>query len=641
MSLPTGTRLGPYEIVSQIGAGGMGEVYKARDTRLHRIVAIKVLREGVSVGRARLRLEREARAIASVTHSNICALYDIGFENGAQYLVIEYVDGETLADRIRRGPMSPGEVVRMALEVAHALEAAHAQGLVHRDLKPGNIMVTREGTKLLDFGLAKVCSPVAELSDETEEGPLTAEGTVVGTPAYMAPEQLHARDVDGRADIFALGAILYEALTGRRAFGHGGSASDANPQAMSSIRPDVPAALVRIIETCLARDRAARWQSAREVVVQLQALETIPAMPIRRTRPRMRILAATAALVVAIAAIAAAIHFRPETAKLTRHGTNDPEAYRLYLQARHYHATPNEASQRAALNLYQAAIHRDPTYAAAYAGVSHAYATLSNNDWNPQDEYRTKQKEYAQKALALDDSLSEAHTALGRIHMGIVEHDYSAAEKEFRKAIALNPQDAETHLFYGIMLDLNRRFAEAERETKTAVNLDSTITGGQTALMQINVDAGDCARAKAEARRVIEQNPVSAPAYQVLGLCAEKNGRFDEAVLHQVRNLDLRGVGPEGQARLRNAYASGGMVAFWREHLAMWHEAMSRGERISAYRRAALEMKALHDDAALDWLQQAIEARENPAAWMNVDSVWDPVRDTPRFQALRRRIGFK
>jgi serine/threonine protein kinase len=246
----------------------MGEVYKARDTRLRRIVAIKVLRKGVSVGQARLRLEREARAIASVTHSNICTLYDIGFENDTQYLVIEYLDGETLADRMRRGPMAPADVVLIALEIARALEAAHGQGLVHRDLKPGNIMVTREGTKLLDFGLAKVCSSIADVADETEDGPLTAEGTVVGTPAYMAPEQLHALDIDGRADIFALGAVLYEALTGRRA--------DANPQPLVSIRPDVPPALVRVIETCLARDRAARWQSAHEVVVQLQAM-TAPA----------------------------------------------------------------------------------------------------------------------------------------------------------------------------------------------------------------------------------------------------------------------------------------------------------------------------------------------------------------------------
>jgi serine/threonine protein kinase/Tfp pilus assembly protein PilF len=775
MSLSIGARLGPYEIISQVGAGGMGEVYKARDTRLQRIVAIKVLREGVSVGRARLRLEREARAIASVTHPNICALYDIGFENGIQYLVIEYVDGETLADRIHRGPMPPGEVVRRALEVARALEAAHAQGLVHRDLKPGNIMITRDGTKLLDFGLAKVCSAMAELSDETEEGPLTAEGTAVGTPAYMAPEQLHAVDVDGRADIFALGAILYEALTGRRAFGPGGSAANADPQPVSSIRPDVPAALVRVIETCLARDPAARWQSAHEVAAQLQAMETIPALPISRTRTRRaRILAAAAALVVAIAGIAVAFHlwpgdpidrlavlplrnvtgnhdldylgdgisdsiitnlsqlpqlhvvprtlsspFRPPTdpveaarklgarailtgdvlergdtmaisvelfdaqtkrrlwgeryvrkfsdifavqeeiarevseklrlqlttnekAKLARHGTNDPEAYRLYLQARHHYANQNEASQRAALNLFQAAIHRDPAYASAYAGLSFAYGTLAFKRWMPQDEARQKQKEYAEKALDLDDSLSEAHTALARIHMGIVEHDYSAAEEELRKALALDPQDAETHLWYGMMLERNRRFVEAERELKTALALDSTILNSETALIQLYVNAGDCARAEAEARRVLAQNRVSLPAHWASGVCAEKNGHFDEAVQHYVRVADLAGTAPPDLARLRNAYAAGGMATFWSEQLALWHEPRSEGKFFApAYGRAFLEMKTHHYDAALDWLQKSIEAHEGDAAWMNARPEWDPVRDTPRFQALGRRIGFK
>jgi serine/threonine protein kinase/Flp pilus assembly protein TadD len=776
MSLPTGTRFGPYEVISRIGAGGMGEVYKARDTRLDRIVAIKVLPRGAGAGRGRLRLEREARAIASVTHPNICTLHDIGFENGTQYLVIEYVDGETLADRIRRGPMSPGEVVRMALEIAQALEAAHAQGLVHRDLKPGNIMVTRGGTKLLDFGLAKVSVSMADPSDETEEGPLTAEGTVVGTPGYMAPEQLHGLDVDGRADIFSLGAVLYEALTGRRAFVHGGSTADANPPPVSSIRPDAPAVLVRVIETCLARDRAARWQSAHEVAVQLRAMETIPALPISRTRPRRaRILTAAAALVVVIAAIATAIHigrgepidrlavlplrnvtgnhdldylgdgisdsiitnlsqlpqlhvvprtlssrFTPatdpeeaarklgarailtgdvmergdtmtisvelfdaqakrrlwgeryvrkfsdifavqeeiarevseklrlqltpnESETLARHGTNDPEAYRLYLQARHYRATFNEASQRAALNLYQAAIRRDPAYAAAYAGLSHVYATLAFYNWVPQDTARREQNEYAHKALAMDGSLSEAHTALGRVYMEIVDHDPSAAEEEFRKALALDPQDAETHQWYSYMLHRDRRFTEAEQEQKTALALDSTIPDGETTLLRIYVHAGDCARAEAEARRILAQNPLDGNAHRLSGVCAEKNGHFDEAVQHYLRADDLDGDAPERLTRLRKAYASGGMAAFWRERLVIWHEGRSLGERSSAraYRRARLEMKTHHYDAALDWLQKSIEAQEGPAIWMNADPEWDAVRDMPRFKALRRRIGFK
>jgi serine/threonine protein kinase len=218
MFLAGGTRLGPYEIISLVGAGGMGEVYRAKDTRLDRIVAVKILPSQFSASPdLRQRFEREARTISSLSHPNICALYDIGYQDGTDYLVMEYLEGETLADRLMKGPLAQDLLLRYGIEVVSALEKAHKQGIVHRDLKPGNIMLTKGGAKLLDFGLAKfqaqapqeVVSKVSAIATEMKKN-LTAEGSIVGTFQYMAPEQLEGKEVDSRTDIFALGTVLYE-----------------------------------------------------------------------------------------------------------------------------------------------------------------------------------------------------------------------------------------------------------------------------------------------------------------------------------------------------------------------------------------------------------------------------------------------
>ena len=282
MGLSAGTRLGPYEITAPLGSGGMGEVYRARDTRLDRTVAIKVLPDRLSHNTdLRARLEREARAISSLNHPNICHLYDIGREGNTDYLVMELVDGDTLADRLLRGPVPLPQLLGIAIEIASALEKAHGSGITHRDLKPGNIMLTKTGAKLMDFGLAKesqmsMAAAADTLGATRPSQPLTAAGTLVGTFHYMSPEQLEGTEADARSDIFAFGCVLYEMATGKRPFEGKSQASvvaavlAAEPAPVSQLQPLTPAPLERVISTCLAKDPGERIQTAHDLKLQLK-----------------------------------------------------------------------------------------------------------------------------------------------------------------------------------------------------------------------------------------------------------------------------------------------------------------------------------------------------------------------------------
>jgi len=299
MALTSGTRLGPYEIVAPLGAGGMGEVYRARDTRLGRDVAIKVLPAHLSSNPdLKQRLEREAKAISSLNHPHICTLHDVGSQDGVDFLVMEHVEGETLSERLHRVRLELDEALQLAIQVADALDKAHARGIVHRDLKPGNIMLTKHGTKLMDFGLAKPAPglsgaasipltpttptiSVAALSGPSS--PLTQKGTVVGTFQYMAPEVLQGAEADARSDIFSFGCVLYEMITGRRAFeGKSqfsvlGAILDHEPERVSAFRPTSPPRLDETVRRCLAKNPDQRYGCMHDVRIQLEALaETAP-----------------------------------------------------------------------------------------------------------------------------------------------------------------------------------------------------------------------------------------------------------------------------------------------------------------------------------------------------------------------------
>jgi Tol biopolymer transport system component len=281
MSPQAGSRLGPYELTAPIGAGGMGEVWRGRDTRLDRSVAVKILPTGFAEDEERRqRFEREAKTISSLNHPHICTLFDVGHEGESHFLVMELLEGESLADRLQKGPLPLDQVVKFGAQVADALSVAHKQGIVHRDLKPGNVMLTKTGAKLLDFGLARSGAGLGGVSGSTalptEAKPLTSVGTVLGTFQYMAPEQLEGAEADPRTDIFALGALLYEMATARRAFEGKSKTSliaailSTQPPPISSVQPVMPPALDHVVKKCLEKDPDDRWQSAHDVASELR-----------------------------------------------------------------------------------------------------------------------------------------------------------------------------------------------------------------------------------------------------------------------------------------------------------------------------------------------------------------------------------
>jgi Tol biopolymer transport system component/predicted Ser/Thr protein kinase len=330
MALASGTKLGPYEIQSLLGAGGMGEVYRARDNRLDREVAIKVLPSHLSQNpEFRARFDREAKTISGLQHPHICVLYDVGRQDDVDFLVMEYLEGETLAARLARKPLTPDETLHIAVEVADALDKAHRSGIVHRDLKPGNVMLTKAGTKLLDFGLAKLQALTAGAQSSapafsavvtvaTMASPVTVAGTVVGTMQYMSPEQIQGKEADARSDIFAFGAMLYEMLTGKRAFEGKSQLSVASavlekdPDPISVVQPLTPPALEHLVRTCLAKDPDQRFQNAHDLKLQLQWISAggsqvgMPKVVVSQRKSRQKVVAA-ALLLGWLLAVAAAV----------------------------------------------------------------------------------------------------------------------------------------------------------------------------------------------------------------------------------------------------------------------------------------------------------------------------------------------
>jgi tetratricopeptide (TPR) repeat protein len=507
MSLTAGARLGPYEVVALLGSGGMGEVYKARDTRLDRIVAIKVLPAAFANDADRLRrFEQEARTVAALSHPNIVALFDIGTHDGAPFLVSELLEGLTLRELVGPGGLPVHQAVEWAVQIARGLAAAHGKGIVHRDLKPANVFVTTDGqVKILDFGLAKLARPDADAeSSAPTAAPMTETGVVMGTAGYMAPEQVRGQPCDPRTDLFAFGCVLYEMLSGQRAF-KGPTPADTlsailkeDPAPLRDLRQAVSPGLQQIVDRCLEKRPEDRFSSAHDLALALQAAtSSVQAVRNAGARPGAGgvgwpwAVAATAliaaALVLLIAFDVGGLRERLSARAgayqaATRPAPERPTATAPVGQAvadavqgkEVLENATREEQFRQALDLFQRAIDWDPRYAPAWAGKSEALWSLADTGFEfvPPADVRDPAVRAADRALALDPNLPEAHKARAVIAWD-AEWDLAKAQEHFERALQLRPDYVAAHNLYAQMLQESLgRVDEARRHLDRAREID-------------------------------------------------------------------------------------------------------------------------------------------------------------------------
>jgi TolB-like protein/Flp pilus assembly protein TadD/predicted Ser/Thr protein kinase len=735
MTLAPGTKLGPYEILAAIGSGGMGEVWKARDTRLGRIVAIKMVKEQHSE-----RFKQEAKSIAALNHPYICQLFDIG----PDYLVLEYVEGKPLSS-----PLPEREAVRLAIQIATALEAAHKKGIIHRDLKPANIMVTDEGSvKLLDFGLAKLYEQDASISSSpTADFPATQAGAVLGTVAYMSPEQAQGQPAHARSDIFSFGLVLYEMLSGRRAF-----AGDSTPEIMAALLRDEPpllqasSAVEKIMRRCLAKQPSARYQTMAEVKAALEqvlaekptfaaaepqpsiavlpfvnmsgdkeqeyfsdglaeeiinALTHIPGLrviartsafafkgkqedirkiaeilgvtnilegSVRKAGNRIRV---TAQLVTAAdgshlwserydremtdifaiqdeisQAIAEKLRIRlsPGHPRVKRY-TENLAAYDLCLKARYYILKMTQEGRETGRRYCEQAITLDPSYALAYVVLAESY--LMNAFWGSTDprEAFSRAKSAALEALSLDDTIADAHSALGTV-LGSGEFDWHAAEREFHRAQELNPSSVAVRYDYAwcyamwFLLPLGL-VEQALTEMRRALQLDPLDPFCNSLLGCLLYLARQFEPAVAQLRHAVELDPTFFFSYWLLSVAYQLSGQLDEAIAAAQRANELSGGHAVTMGVLGAVYGRVGRIAEARQLLAELTE-RRRSIYVPASALAFLYGGLGEQETTLQWIARSIEERDPIIVTsLKISPTFDPLRSHPRYRALLRKMNLE
>ncbi len=741
-----GKTLSHYRILEKLGAGGMGEVYLAEDTRLGRRVAIKVLPEAVSDDPRRLaRFEQEARAVAALSHPNTLAIHDFGSDQGVAFAVTEYLEGETLREElVRRGALTWENAAERGRQIASGLVAAHEKRIVHRDLKPENVLVTTAGqVKILDFGLAQTQPSSPE---ETAAG-FTDAGVVLGTIPYMSPEQVRAETVDSRSDLFSLGVILYEMLTGRNPFRHASAAETSgailrdDPPSLEE-RASIPDELRRIVEDCLVKDSAKRIRSAHDVAVRLETclqhreaqaraprhtfVDSLAVLPFLNESgdsevdylsdgltdtlidslsdiPRIRVMARSAVfrfrdadpiqvgmqlgvravltgrltpqrdhLVVRAELVDTSngtrlwggrfdcsredllpvegeicqrivenLRFKldgEEQGRIARRRTDNPEAHQAYLKGRFvWNRWKTPEGMKTAIGFFERALELDPLYARAFAGLADSWSVLGNVKALPPGEAYPAAKTAAQQGLAIDDGLAELHTSLAFIHRHW-DWDWAAAEREYQRAIELNPGYATAHRWYSHLLAGLGRHAESIAESERAVELEPLTLIIRGALGDSLFYARRYDEAIALYRETLEMDPQFLAGHTDLARALELAGRYEEAIaeFRSAEALAPKGP-PEPSSGLAHVYAQMGRHDEARTILDQLKE-MRKRRYVSAYGIASIHACLRETDAAIEWLETAYAEHDQTLVWVKVHPRLDSLRADPRYQDLLRRM---
>jgi Flp pilus assembly protein TadD/predicted Ser/Thr protein kinase len=571
----TGRKLSHYDILDDLGAGGMGVVYRAHDTRLDRDVAIKVLPTDRPLSdTARQRFQREALAASALNHPNIITIYEVGSEDGTDFIVMEYVRGATLSSLLKKRPLGLTEATRYCVQIAEALAKAHASGIVHRDLKPGNIMITEDGlVKVLDFGLAKFDVSATTKDRESadndtaaKEFTLTQPGMITGTVAYMSPEQARGERVDARSDIFSFGIVMFEALSRHLPFPGPNSIALLHnlhfspPRDLGELAPKVPKPLASLISRMLEKKPEKRLQTMAEVATELRKqaaglvdgpvtwhpsdatveMASLAASGSKKICWRDVWLVGLAVVLVVVGGGLGWRHLRkPKPAQnvaSTQVFLPNDTAYTLYQRARqNLDHWDREGNIDNAIQLGERAVQLDPQSAASYAVLGDAY--VLKNIANPDPQWMRLASEYANKAVSLDNYLSAAHIALGRVKTE--SGDTAGAEKELRTAADLDPKNGKPHALLGRLYDKMGKPEDAQRELNLALKLDDK--DWQT-YMQLGLNAyktGDYKDAASHWEKALSLEPDSVPALRNLGAVYHLLGRDDDAASALQHTLEI------------------------------------------------------------------------------------------------------
>ncbi len=648
MTLSTGARLGPYEVLAPLGAGGMGEVYRAKDTKLGRDVAVKVLPEEFFEDTDRVaRFEREARSLAALNHPGIAAIYSFeevpGSSSSASrhLLVMELVEGEDLAQKLLSGPLPFEELSSLACQIADALRAAHEKGIVHRDLKPANVKVTGDGrVKLLDFGLAKVVANDPASADTrvaTATASPTLAGAVLGTPAYMSPEQARGEAVDARTDVWAFGCLMYEAVSGRSPFFRPSTAETlgalfgAAPPFDERRWAGAPAALRALVARCLEKEPARRPASGRELAAALAAVPRAPSRP--------RWLVPVAVVGIAVAALVALSIARPRSKPRPAGPLEEPRlaaapsspsstssAFEIYQWARAAYQANTKADNSRAIALYEEALRVDPKYAPAWAGLAFACARYSFQYFDADPAWAGRAEEAAARALELGPYLAEAHQARAQVLSSQHQNfDFRRALPEARRALELSPNLDVAHYWMGVGYGLHLGlFEEGVRALERASELNPKWAAPVASMGWIRLQQGRFEDALALCRKAVAMAPGFSVAYVTaadallrLGRDVDADAEISRALEREPRNtwaLSLRAV---LAARRGERTKADGLIekaaGLYDDHHVQYNAAL-----VAAARKDAAE--------ALVRLRKVTAGNFNPYPWFARDPLLEPVR---------------